>query len=398
MNKLLNEINNRHGRHTMKIILTTILAMFSLSTFANNVEDFAKSQEFKQVKLSPDGKSIAVSLVNDDSSSIAFFDAKTLIPINKIGFDDKKEPGSFYWVNNERIVFKLMHRRAWSESPDYYGQLYAINKDGKRPKLIYGYNAGEVSAGPSAKKRKVSTRGWAEIIDLLKTDKKHILVQSTPYSGDGEVKPKAILLNVYTGIIKKTVTYSPVSSGDFFSDSSGNIKIVVGTNEQGEKLVYSYDSTIDEWKEFGSGKYGTGFTPLAISNNDKYFYVLDNFKQDKTGLYRINLDTQKRKLMFRDQSSDISYALLTSDNKNVLAIRFDPDYPNYALVPGKTEEHTIFRNMLATFPGQIVDVTSTTESGELSIVRVSGDVNPGVYYLYDSQSNNLRTLFKEFHI
>ncbi|WP_185964292.1 alpha/beta hydrolase family protein [Aliikangiella marina] len=370
-----------------------LLTQFQIAN-ANQIKDFAKSQEFRQVKLSPDGKTIAATLINEDAA-IAFFDSESLKPINKIGFNRKKEPGEFYWVNNERLVFKLLHRRAWREEPEYYGQLYAIDKTGERPKMIFGYNAGESNAGPGAKKRKVSTYGWGEIVDLLDGDKRHILVQSTPFSRDGDKQPKLILLDVYKGHIVKTLAYSPIPSSDFFTDTKGNLRLSSGSDENDNFKVYSFDSGSKEWSEFANGKYGEHFTPLVFDTESNHFYFLDNFKTDTLALYRLNLATQKRTLMFKDPLVDITSAMLTSDQKKILAIRFDPDYPNYAIVPAESPEHSMFRKMLATFPNQIVDITSLSTDGALAIVKVSSDSNPGVFYLYNNKQNKLATLFKK---
>ena len=381
-------------RAMVKAIMFVWFAVYCQQVNANQLIDFARSSEFKQIKLSPDGKTLAATVIGEDGPTLAFFNLEDLTPKGKISFNRKKEPGSFYWVNNERVVFKLLHRVPWRETPAYYGQLYAIDQNGKKPKLIYGYNAGEMQIGSRAKKRRKSTSGWADIIDLLPNDPEHILVKSTGYSSDASSKPKAILLNVYSGIIKSTVAYAPVPNADMFTDSNGVIRLAVGLDEKNKKQAYRLDENSSKWIEFNQGKYGEKFSPLAMSSDDTSLYALDDYNADRSGFYKIDIHTGKRTLMFRDKTVDITSALLTADHHDVLAIRFDPDYPNYALVPGKSKEHKIFRNMLATFPGQIIEITSRSRDGVLSIISVRGDRNPGTYYLYDTKQNKLKKLFK----
>lgn len=76
--------------------------------------------------------------------------------------------------------------------------MYAVNADGSKRELIYGYQAGGNTTGTRIKKKE-ATRGAAEIIDMLPEDDKHILISSTPWSKDRGGYAKVFKLNVYTG-------------------------------------------------------------------------------------------------------------------------------------------------------------------------------------------------------
>ena len=51
------------------------------------------------------------------------------------------------------------------------------------------------------------------------------------------------------------------------------------------------------------------------------------------------------------------------------------------------------KNILNTFPDNRLQILSKSADGKLSIVRVSSDVNPGKFYLYDRDKNRLRFLY-----
>eukprot|EP00487_Bulimina_marginata_P001870 TRINITY_DN14406_c0_g1_i1.p1 TRINITY_DN14406_c0_g1~~TRINITY_DN14406_c0_g1_i1.p1 ORF type:complete len:175 (-),score=20.82 TRINITY_DN14406_c0_g1_i1:131-655(-) len=170
--------------------------------YAKNWDGIFERAQYQDAKISPDGKHLAVSVFNKGEASLVFLDSKTLKPLSGSKLPSRLEIDQYYWVNNERVVISLAKRDPWLEEPVSYGELFAINMDGSRGKMIYGYRAGEKQTGSFIKKKE-STFGWGEIIDILPEDEKHILISSTPMSTSEERAATVLKLNVYTGVIKR---------------------------------------------------------------------------------------------------------------------------------------------------------------------------------------------------
>ena len=85
---------------------------------------------------------------------------------------------------------------------------------------------------------------------------------------------------------------------------------------------------------------------------------------------------------------------MTTDKRSAYAVRVDDGYPAYLILNKKHEEAKVFKELLKLFPYSSVKVTSKTEDGQIYVVFVSSDIDPGSLYLLDRESNKLKRLFQ----
>jgi len=358
---------------------------------AKNWEQLFDWSQYYNAKISPDGKYLAVSALVKNKTALVFLDRKTLKPVGGSQFPGEYEVGNYRWVNNERVVINMVKRLPWLESPGYFGELYAVNYDGSKGLMIYGYQAGEMQTGSMIQKKQ-STHGWAEIIDTLPEDEKHILISSTPMSNTGERLATVYKLNVNTGILKRKVTKSPVSHAKFLTNVEGQVKVVAGIDKNNIHQLYLRKD--GEWKKMPKGAIGESVGLLSISASGEYLYTIDEHNQDLRGIFKLNLEDYSYTSVFTDKSVDVTNVEMTTDNRSAYAIRVDDGYPAYLILNKKIKEAQVFKKLLATFPYSEVRITSKTENGDFYMLHVSSDIDPGSLYLFDNQSNNIRLLFK----
>jgi dipeptidyl aminopeptidase/acylaminoacyl peptidase len=373
-----------------KIILLSLI-IISGTGEAKNWDDLFNRSQYQNAKISPDGKHLAVSVFSKGEATLVFLDSQTLEAISGSKLPGKLEVGQYYWVNNERVVISLSKREPWQEEAVSYGELFAINMDGSKGKMIYGYRSGEKQTGSLVKKKK-STLGWGEIIDILPEDDKHILISSTPMSNTGERKATVLKLNVYTGIAKKKIAKSPVSFARFLTDAQGKVKLVVGTDKNNNAQLFSKQDR--GWKDIPASTVGPKVTPLFIGATGKYLYTIDDYNQNTRGIFKLNLENYQYKSVYTDKKVNITDVEMTTDNRSAYAIRVDDGYPAYLILNKKLEEAKVFKNLLKSFPYSEVKVTSKTKDGEIYVVLVSSDIDPGSLYLFDKKKNSLKWLFQ----
>jgi len=375
--------------------ITFLFLFFFINTNVNseNWEHLFDDPIYQDVKISPDGKFLAVKALVKKKLCLIFLDSKKNEIIHIVRPAGQREVGDYYWVNNERVVMGIDYRKPWIKELQSYGELFAINFDGKKSELIYGVNNGETQTGTRLKKKK-QVYGWAEIIDILPGDHKNILISSTPMSDGGERLDTIYKLNVYTGKFTRKIAKSPISYASYVTDVNGELKVASGIDSKNNPQVYFRKK--GAWVKISESAFGTSFTPLTISKSGKYLYTLDNFNQDKTGLFKINLETAEYKHIFTDENVDVTYVSRTTDNRNIYAIRVDDGLPAYLLINKKLAEAKVFKKLTSVFPGQKIDIRSHTEKGDKYIVKISSDVDPGSFYLYDKQENQLSFIFKYY--
>lgn len=370
------------------------ICLLSTSLRAVTPADFAKDYQYHEAKMSPDGKHIGLILVHEGKRRLAVVDAKTFAPVGGADFGDKQEVGQFFWANNERLVIKIYEHEPWQKEPAFYGELYAVNYDGKRGKIIYGYSAGDKQTGTKLKKQE-SVDGWADIVSLLDDDEKHILISSTPWSRDGSRVPTVHKLNIYNGKMSGIVASGPVTFADFLADDNGKVRIAVGRNSDDETRVFVH-SEEEEWTALDIDSFGESFYPMAMDKSNKHLYVADNLNQDKTGIFKINLETGKREHIYTDEKVDIAEVEFNSDMSGVYAVRLESDYPNYVVFNTETEEGALFKELLKTFQGYRISIRSSDDENNLWIIQASNDVSAGSFYLYNKKTNKFNLLFNNY--
>lgn len=378
--------------HAKRFLVATLL-LLSLPALAQlTPAQLAQGSKYHEVELSPDGKHVAVVLTQDGERKMLVLDTTNFKMVGATAFAGQEEVGAIQWVNNERIVIKVVKKRAWLEVPQFYGELYAVNYDGSRTKMIYGFRAGEKQTGSKLKKRK-ATFGWAYIIDYLPEDDKHILIESRPMSEGGEKLSTVHKLNVYTGLMSNALAKSPIPYPKFYTDQSSNLRLVVGTDNENIERAYKFIPDDRAWEEIPNESFGTAFYPLRFNKKGDWLYVIDNHEQDKSGLFKLNLETGESKHLYTDEDVDITSAVFSADNNKVYAVRVDPGYPAYVVFNSSSDEAKTFKSFIKTFAGHKVYITSQSKDGNKMVLAVASDINPTIFYLYDKKTNNLSMLF-----
>ena len=134
------------------------------------------------------------------------------------------------------------------------------------------------------------------------------------------------------------------------------------------------------------------FLAIALSGSAESAYVLDVMDRDRLGLYKLSLDGNTFKHLYTNKKVDITELSLTTDRHSVYAARIDAGEPSYTLF-SKSDEAQVFKQLLGSFPGNLVSITSKSKDGRFWVAFVHSDVNPGTYYLFDKNKLEVRHLF-----
>ncbi|MDM7861989.1 S9 family peptidase [Alteromonas sp. ASW11-36] len=373
------------------VLLISVVPHFSYAESISPAE-FAKNDIYDTAELSPDGSKLAVRIIVDGKRQLAVFDVNTFETIGGARLGGNNEVGRFFWANDERIVMQIWQSRSWSPQPGYYGELFVVDFDGDNQELIYGYRAGENQVG-SKVKRKEYVRGWARIISTLPEDDEHILIESEPWSDGGEKISTVHKLNIYNGRMSREITKAPINYSTFIADRQGDLQFVTGTDESNTQRTFRYVD--EEWVEISS-QLGDAFQPIAMNNAGTELIFVDDYEQDKEGLFAFNLETGDRRLIYTDENVDITSVSLNSDRSSAYALRLDDGYPTYAIFDGESEEAQIFKALLGTFTGYSLNILTRADKGRLWLLYAYNDIDSGTFYLYDREANKLQSLFSNF--
>ncbi|MFN6970985.1 MAG: alpha/beta hydrolase family protein [Rheinheimera sp.] len=346
----------------------------------------AKNPAYGDVKISPDGRYLAVILYKDDKRQLVCLERENMKAVGGVKLVGNDEVGSFFWANHERLVMKVISRKPWEKEPNYYGELFGINCDGSQKKLLFGYRAKDSSTVNNSEGK----RAWGELIHLLPKDPKHILISSTNWSKSGGAKADVYKLDIYRGKMTKTGR-APIGYADILADNAGIPKVANGTDESYTQRVYLAGAD-GEWSENEALNQIADFNALRMLPDQSGFYFSGRHQTDLAGLYQFHFADQRITPLYEPENVDVTSALFSTDGESIYAARLDENYPSYLLLNKDSADTQVFRTLTEKFAGADVNLTSRTEDGRLRVVRVEAEQLSPVYFLHDNQTGKIDRL------
>ncbi|WP_028108610.1 alpha/beta hydrolase family protein [Ferrimonas futtsuensis] len=377
----------------MTRLISMLAILLALPAWAAEppVEHFAKASQAYSVKISPKGDHLAMLTKSDGKQVVAILDTDTLKLRHGIRYKGNGQVGAYYWASNDRLVTTKEYLKGWVAQPQDYGELMAVDFNGKQPLYLFGYNSGKSSTGTRLGKGSDPIQAWGSMIDPLPEDEDYVLIKSTPMSSKGDRNATVFKVNIHNGKRKK-VAYAPVAYSGFLTDHDGEVRFVAGTNNDGFYKMFYREGQGDDWTLFYDEKSNEGeIYPISFASKDEV-YVLDDNDHTLQALKKVNLKTGKSKIIYRDDVVNPQSPKFSADGRNLYALEVEPGYPSYVFVDSKSRDAQTLKGLLQAFPGHQVAITSQTLDGNLAVVLAYSDTNPGTYYLYDRKKNNVRPL------
>jgi len=377
----------------MVLILMATTCTVVIAAPVLNPADFADSTEYYSPKLSPTGAYLAVGVGHGSDASLVVLDASTYKPVGGAKFPSPKAVGAFHWVNDERLVIHVVESNAWEHEPKYTGELFAVNYNGEKGRMIYGYSSGRNSSGYRLRQSR-PTYGMAKIESFLNQDNDTIIISSTPPSADRKKHATLLQLNVYSGKTQR-VNYAPAPAASFIFDSQSRERFALGIDDERNKLFFKYDLNKEQWTPFSDIELGEGFQPLMLDKQGRNLFYLNDAQSDVIGLFGFDLETRKTRAIYVDPKVDITEVLFNREHTGVYALRTDDGYPKYKVFNTEEDEAGVFEALLSVFKNMAVSVVSRTRDGNQWIVFVRSDVYKGSYYLFNKSTLSVNKLFSE---
>ena len=239
------------------ILLVFVLALAGVARAGELVPlaDFAKHRQFKEVRISPDGEHLAASSIIDGKVVLSIIDLKnntglTIRPRNE------DEVYKFWWVSNERIVYSVAQHVGNLEVPASTGELFAVNADGKRGDVLFGYRASDSSSGSTgshiAQKQSEYASAW--MLDDLRDDDDNALItvqrwnlSHVAIAGGESLHAEVRRIDVRTGK-NRSIAAAPLANVEFLTDHHGEVRFAAGLDNKQKQKVYYREGDGKDWQ------------------------------------------------------------------------------------------------------------------------------------------------------
>ena len=363
-----------------KCIIVFLVALPLCLQAKMTVEDFFKYPQADSLKLSPDGKFLAVRGEASGKKEVYILDRKTKKIKQRFFFPKDYEAGQFYWVSNKRLVVSQNKKVGPLDLPARTGYYFAGDVDGSKKYQIWPprNKAGSTTSLP---------KGF-RIVDKLdgSDDKVLSVMYERGYPGLYE-------FDVYSSRYKKLET-GAVKGGSLLIGENNKAYVSIGVDDDDQNLILLYlKNKDDEWEKFAEFKREDGMiSPLQVYDNDSKLLVFSNVDEGKSGLYSIDLRTKEKTLQYLlEGDADIENYVyeFKYDDPKIIGVERQPNFPEVTIFDKSSKAFKIQSMLESAFPDKVVDIGQPTRDNRFAIVKASNDQDPGSFYLYDSENNKL---------
>ncbi len=393
----------------MKICFTILCASLTSSAFAEPQGSFDAATAFgarasvANLSLSPDGSRVAyvTPIAGQGSAIFSLGLAKDSVP-TPVGKADGKPDrlAGCVWVANDRLActaYGVTKTGAVLNDMVPFTRVFAINADGSNYQLL------SRRSGPHTHGMQL---GGGEIVDLLPEENGAVLMTRAylPDANTGTRTGSAAKglgvdwVDTRTLAVKQVEPPRP-DAVDYLSDGHGTIRVMAlesMRNVGGYPLgIFNYFYRVTgsrEWQKLSTWDMEdkSGFRPVAV---DRDLNVAYGFKKTdgRFAVYSVALDgSLKETLVFARPDVDVIGLLQVGRTRRVVGASFVTDYGQDVFFDQDMEK--LLASLGKALPDHpLLSVEDSSQDESKLLIRAGSDHDPGVYYIFDRNSHELRT-------
>lgn len=359
-----------------------VLMMQPLMADQKALEHFFKKPEFAGFQLSPDGTRLAAlaPLGEDNRMNLVVIDLATRKARAVTTISDQDVSG-FSWASNDRFLFYMD-----KDGNESFG-IFAINADGTLARTLVQPLESQVASGARAKVRQAS------VINLLKDDPKHVLVQENARLA---AYPDVMKMNIFTGKSRR-VEKNPGDVTGWFVDWYGNVIGASFIDKGRESLDVGFkmrDKKTGDWVEVTRHRFDSAsMSPVGISGDGVNGYVNSNVTpdgqvRDKAALYRFNFETlEMGEMVYEHDVVDCCGMVMSEKTRDMVGVNFMVGKPEMVWLDKRWA--SIMEGINAALPDTFNMISSVDDEERIAVVSASSSMQPVRYFLYDFEKATL---------
>ncbi|WDS37722.1 S9 family peptidase [Pseudoxanthomonas sp.] len=345
------------------------------------VEAFAKFSKMESPRLSPDGKYLSVSVDMDEGrSALAVYRIADMTQTALLKFPRFEMAYQVEWVSNQRLVIAKGRRIGTLEKPRPSGEVIASNFDGTNQKYVYGY---EQRAAMST-----LDRGFGYIEGVPEVPNGHFYLRQlsleTRRSMVYDVDSVKLSFHLVADIDKPDL--------DFVLDHTGKARFAVGTDVDDNPLIYR--SNNNTWQPMSATSEEL-WQPFAFSPDDTQVYGWLTHHNGPTQLVRSDLQGGNRQVLAKDDFASVGDLQWTHTPGVPFAARTGRGPVKFTYFDTSSADAQLHQQLTQALPGKHVEFINQSQDGQVILIAITSDKDPGAWYLLTRSDNKLNRLLTQ---
>lgn len=354
------------------------------------VSQFFALPEFRDVRLSPDGKQLAAVAPLKGRGNLVVVDLDTR-SARGITASERWDVSDIRWIGNKRLYFRVGDGVEASGKARVKGA-YSINVDGTDMREVYGDASGkmtglrgvavlETEGGDSTKAFVTMRERTREWLDVYKLDFRSLRYELLTFDSPGRVVRWVLDTKNRPRVAAREEKRAKTGAPQFTT-------------------VWHRPAEGGKWEqilEMSSYRDGEDISLCGFDNDDRTLYLTARRGRDKAALWKY--DTQTKQFgepLVEDPLVDVDCTerSLVRDvvTKKVVGFGYESDRPKRIIFDGASSYAKFMQQIASSLPG--FASYRFSDDGKRALVGTISDIDPGNYFLYDSAKNQLEAIAK----
>ncbi len=386
------------------VMLTSVVGFYSHASNELPIEYFVKRSDYLDLKISPDGKHYAARVRDDKMVYLLIIRLSDGEIVGGVKPGADNEVASVMWANNERLIYTFAEKSRRYDSAGYTGELFAVNIDSSKNKLLAGYRADDAETGRRIHHQK-SARATHYVLNTLPDKERKVLIIEHPWTLDGysfydyrRRPPIVSELDIFTGKKSNKETI-PYPGARVFADDSGNVKFLTWRDQEDVVKAFYRENRKADWQDITEafGDHLDDFHAVGINKTGTKVFLEGKLDQDPAEtVYEFDLSTKNLVKLF-EPNVDLYGWELDENDEPIVGISF-PNDAVYHYAKGKESSAMVkmHKSLNKAFKGQRIWFANQTDDGSKLTFKVYSSTNPGEYYAYDTNTKKADFLWANY--
>lgn len=381
-------------RNILALILLAAAAPTHAATSTIPIEDFVRHPTYSGVKISPDGRYLAMTVDRGEQDVLTVMRTDNLSVVKVNQLPDDKSVGAFYWTSPERLMFTAVRKLGSFEQPFGTGEWFAVNADGSQPRPLIFYGTRDATQ----RNKQVDNERFS-LLDTLRDDDRNVIMEvNFPLSKEG-AGTELVMMDTLTGR-RTSIGRAPKPECSMTLDAAKKVRFAVCTSSRGDEGEYDERSELyrrgdnGTWTLVSASRTDGKHLSVVRTTADGSVYASQSDGKAPDAIGTLDATTGAFTPLHQDKVAEISRTIWSTDDKSLIAVVTEAGAPTVTLVDEAHPDAEIYGSLAAAFPGQMVDFASATTDGGQIVVSVYSDSNPGELYLHDRKAGKARFLMQ----
>ncbi|HWS77309.1 MAG TPA: LpqB family beta-propeller domain-containing protein [Thermomonas sp.] len=351
--------------------------------------DFAKHSEVNEVRLSPDGKYVAMAIPSADGMETQLH----IVPLDGKGkvqalrFGRQQHVNSIVWSDKDQVVVARADMEPLEAQPYSLGELMSSDINGKTQETLFAY---ERDSGSRTGRRK--DEGRAYVAKVLDNEPGMVLVEFYRWRRTINDKGATAIYKVDTRTGNRREIERNEEASNFSYDYSGTARLRQTVDDNDDPVLFYRPKPDSAWTPVPKALAGYGMSLVHVEKDDNTAYAVITDSDEPGQLYKVDLAAGTRVRLAGRDDMEIAGIMYAGHDGAPYGVRYDEGKPSITYLDPASPWAKLHAGLMKSFSGNLVSIIDHAKDDSKVLFYVWGDRNPGAYYVLDRGNNSVQLI------